>query len=90
MTQLKRALLLSGAALCLLGAALAQRGRARVYNSDDDEPPIAAREAEFHFIRVEYTDLPEYHRGFGYASRDGQGSVLCGHRVFTSRLATAA
>ena len=23
---------------------------------------------------LEYTDLPQYHRGFGYASRDGQGT----------------
>lgn len=28
---------------------------------------------EFHFIRVEYTDLPQYHRGFGYSSRNGTG-----------------
>lgn len=59
---MQRALLVSGAALCLLTvAALAQRGRYRVYNSDN-EPAIAVREAEFH------------HRGFGFASRDGQGS----------------
>ena len=29
--------------------------------------------AEFHFIRVEYTDLPQYHRRFGFASRAGRG-----------------
>jgi len=74
-TQLQRALLATGAALCLLTVAmLGQRGRNRVYNSDDEEPAIAAREAEFHFLRVQYTDLPEYHRGFGFASRDGQGT----------------
>jgi len=35
--------------------------------------PTFAAEGEFHFIRVEYTDLPQYHRGFGYASRDATG-----------------
>jgi len=40
----------------------------------DDEAQMPTREAEFHFIRVEYTDLPEHHRGFGYASRMGSGS----------------
>lgn len=29
---------------------------------------------EFQFIRLEYTDLPQYHRRFGYASRDASGS----------------
>jgi hypothetical protein len=29
--------------------------------------------AEFHFVRVEYTDLPQYHRYWSYASRRGRG-----------------
>ncbi len=29
---------------------------------------------EFHFIRMEYTDLPSHHRGFGFASRDARGN----------------
>jgi hypothetical protein len=33
-----------------------------------------ARAAEFHFLRLEYTDLPQYHRGWGYVSRDGTGN----------------
>src|ERR1022692_4746560 len=71
---MKRGLLALGVALLLLTfAALGQRGRSRTPD-DDDEPAIAAREAEFHFLRVEYTDLPQYNRGFGFASRDGQGS----------------
>lgn len=28
---------------------------------------------EFHFIRMQYTDLPSHHRGFGFASRNAQG-----------------
>lgn len=35
---------------------------------------VNAPSDEFHFIRLEYTDLPQYHRRFGYSSRDGRGS----------------
>lgn len=50
---------------------LAQRPR---FADPDAEPrPSFPRDAEYHFIRVEYTDLPQYHRGWGYASRDGRG-----------------
>src|SRR5262249_6752720 len=53
-------------------AGLAQRFRLR---GSDDEPKSAfPMSAEFHFIRVEYTDSPEYHRGFGFGSRNGRGS----------------
>ena len=45
-----------GALLWLSIAGLAQRGRFR--EPDDDETPVAVRNAEFHFIRVEYTDRP--------------------------------
>jgi hypothetical protein len=51
-------------------AMLAQRGGFR-----PSAPPMNyAAQAEFHFIRLEYTDLPQYHRGYGYSSRDGLGS----------------
>jgi len=53
-------------------AALAQRGRFEPRTEFDD--PMPARNAEFHFIRLEYTDLPQYHRRFGYGSRMGMGS----------------
>jgi len=60
-------------ALLLIGVAgLAQRGR--FPQREDDSPPIPERAAEFHFLRVEYTDLPQYHRGWGFSSRDGRGS----------------
>jgi hypothetical protein len=62
----------AGALLLIAAAGLAQRGRFR--EPEDEGPAIPVRAAEFHFIRVEYTDLPQYHRGFGYASRDGMGS----------------
>ncbi len=45
-------------------AALAQR--------EGFQTPV--RDAEYHFIRVEYTDLPQYHRRWGYSSRDGTGA----------------
>jgi hypothetical protein len=51
--------------------AFAQRGR---YLAEPSSVSIPVRNAEFHFIRLQYTDSPYYHRGFGFASRDGQGS----------------
>jgi hypothetical protein len=54
-------------------AALAQRGRFREPEPEDEGPPIPVRNAEFHFLRVEYTDLPQFHRRFGFASREGRG-----------------
>src|SRR5271155_139521 len=73
---MKRRLLQIGAGLSVLTlitiAGLAQRGR---YQAPEDDDTLAPpKDAEFHFIRVEYTDLPQYHRGYGYSSRDGQGS----------------
>lgn len=66
-----------GALLLIAVAGLAQRGRfggGRMQEADDNEAPLPAREAEYHFIRVEYTDLPQFHRRFGYSSRDGMGA----------------
>ena len=77
---MKRGLAYAGLGLLLLAAAgLAQRGRGGggrggFREPADDEAPMPVREAEFHFIRTEYTDLPQYHRGFGFASRLGSGS----------------
>jgi hypothetical protein len=59
------------AILSLVMAALGQRGR---YLSEPSSISIPVRNAEFNFIRLQYTDSPYYHRGFGYASRDGQGT----------------
>ncbi|HXS94462.1 MAG TPA: DUF4159 domain-containing protein [Candidatus Limnocylindrales bacterium] len=55
-------------------AALAQRGGRFGFAGPDDEAPMPRRDAEFHFIRLEYTDLPQFHRRFGFASRNGQGN----------------
>jgi len=66
------------AALLLLAiAGFAQRGFGRYggfRDPDDDPTPAFSTSAEFHFIRVEYTDLPEFHRGYGFASRSGMGT----------------
>ncbi len=52
---------------------LAQRG-GRFREEPSDEAPMAVRNAEYHFIRLEYTDLPQFHRRFGFSSRSGQGA----------------
>ncbi|HTX36063.1 MAG TPA: DUF4159 domain-containing protein [Bryobacteraceae bacterium] len=74
--RLVRLLILATAAVL----AMAQFGRfgggigGRVPERGLDDAPLPRREAEFHFIRLEYTDLPQFHRGWGRSSRDGLGS----------------
>jgi hypothetical protein len=52
-------------------AALAQRfGFQREAEGPRPSFPAAG---EFHFVRLEYTDLPQYHRRFGFASRGASG-----------------
>jgi Domain of unknown function (DUF4159) len=52
-------------------AGLSQRFR---FQRDDEDPrPAFASNAEFHFLRLEYTDLPQFHRRFGFASRGASG-----------------
>jgi hypothetical protein len=66
-----RVALVLAALLLLAIGALAQRFR---FQEEDEGPrPSFPSQAEFHFIRLEYTDLPQYHRRWGYASRDGTG-----------------
>jgi hypothetical protein len=55
------------------GGGFGRGGFERPGDGDDDRLP-PPREAEFHFIRIEYTDLPQFHRRWGYSSRDGTGS----------------
>lgn len=45
----------------------------RRFESRPDKP-YTPPDSEFHFIRLEYTDLPQFHRGFGFGSRTGRGS----------------
>ncbi len=62
------------ALLSLAVAGLAQRfGGIRFQGHDEGPAPVFPKEGEFHFIRTEYIDLPQFHRGFGFGSRNGQG-----------------
>lgn len=63
-------------ALVLLAAvcAVGQRFGVRFEGHDEGPRPHFAERGEFHFLRLEYTDLPQYHRGWGYSSRDATGS----------------
>jgi hypothetical protein len=64
-----RASSVAAATLCAAGL-LAQRFD---FEHSEGPKPTFPQNADFHFVRVEYTDLPEYHRRWGYASRDGRG-----------------
>ena len=65
-----RAASAAAVALLVTFAAYPQRFR---YERERMPSAQFASAAEFHFVRVEYTDLPQYHRGWGYSSRDGRG-----------------
>ena len=72
--------LILAAVLLIAGAALAQRrggggfGGLRFQGHDDGPAAVFPPKGEFHFVRLEYTDLPQYHRGYGFSSRDGRGT----------------
>jgi hypothetical protein len=60
----------TAAILGIAFAAVAQRFR--IQHAEGPNPTFPSH-GEFHFIRVEYTDLPQYHRRWGYASRGATG-----------------
>ena len=79
----KRIGLLLACLLLLAAAGFAQRRGGRGgfgggfgfgAREDDGPHPDFQPRGEFHFVRGEYTDLPQYHRGFGFASRDASGT----------------
>ena len=72
MTLPQRQSLAAAILLSLALTSLAQRRRQEPEDEYDALPP--ARNAGFHFVRLEYTDLPQFHRRWGYASRDGTGT----------------
>lgn len=57
-------------ALLLVTLSQAQFGRR---GQRDSEGPYTPPDREFHFLRVQYTDAPEFGRGFGFGSRSGMG-----------------
>jgi hypothetical protein len=64
---------LAAAFFLLAAAAWAQRGFFRVQG--DDVLPVFDKNAEFHFVRTEYVDLPGFRRGFGsFVSRNGRAN----------------
>lgn len=62
------------ALVAIAGAGFAQRFGGLRFEEHEGAEPSFPTSAEFHFIRTEYTDLPEFHRNFGYASRNANGS----------------
>ena len=69
-----RSRLCFGAAVVVLATgAAAQRFGGGLFWDEEGPRPAFAREGEFHFIRLEYTDLPQFHRRFGFASRGARG-----------------
>jgi hypothetical protein len=47
--------------------------RFRLAGHGDGPRPVFPPQGECHFVRVEYTDLPQFHRWFGFASRGASG-----------------
>jgi Domain of unknown function (DUF4159) len=70
MTTRNRILALASLVLLASAALFSQR---RFFQSDEDVNSSLPKEGEFHFIRSEYIDRPEYGRGFGFSSRNGRG-----------------
>lgn len=64
--------ILGGATLLVAVGAFAQRGGGR-FLAEPSSVSIPVREAEFHFIRLQFADAQGYGR-FGFSSRRGQGS----------------
>ncbi len=60
-------------ALLLIGLGLFAQ-RLRFEGHDEGPRPVFPTKGEFSFVRVEYTDLPQFHRWFGWASRGAEGA----------------
>src|SRR5437764_9314272 len=59
--------------LLVAAMGLGQRFR-RFQGPDEQQHSSFGPTGEFHFIRVEYNDRPEFHRGFGFSSRSARGN----------------
>jgi hypothetical protein len=72
---MKRWLLLIGGLVLIALAALAQRNRFGRFPEPESDPDFNfPKLADFHFVRVEYVDLPQFRRGFGFVSRGGRAN----------------
>jgi hypothetical protein len=73
-----RLLLLGALLVAAIGAFAQRRGGFGGYyggiEHGDGPSPVFPKEGEFHFIRAEYTDLPQARRGFGNVSRNGRAN----------------
>src|ERR1043165_4271867 len=59
--------------LAALGYGQGQRFRFGFEGPAEGPASALPPSGEFHFVRMEYTDLPEFHRGYGFGSRRGTG-----------------
>ena len=64
------------AALALIAAAAwaQRRGFPQFPDTESDSEFNFPKDADFHFVRMEYTDLPQFRRGFGFVSRRGRAN----------------
>jgi hypothetical protein len=64
------------AALALIAAAAwaQRRGFPQFPGAESDSEFHFPKDADFHFVRMEYTDLPQFRRGFGFVSRRGRAN----------------
>ncbi|MBZ5579331.1 MAG: DUF4159 domain-containing protein [Acidobacteriia bacterium] len=69
----RRAGVAVGGVLLIALAGMAQRGRFRGFGEEESAVETPPRPAEFHFLRMQYNDLPGYQAGFGFRSRNGRG-----------------
>ena len=59
---------------CLLSAAVYGLSQRIDFEGHDEAPRLDfPSTGEFHFVRLEYNDLPQFHRRWGFASRSGTG-----------------
>jgi hypothetical protein len=61
------------AAIIVLSGIIALAQRVGFPEHDSGPRDVFRQNAEFHFIRLQYTDLPQFHRRFSYASRNATG-----------------
>jgi hypothetical protein len=72
---MKRALITIAALLLIAIAVFAQRRGFRGFPEAESEQDFNfPKLADFHFVRMEYVDLPQFRRGFGFVSRGGRAN----------------